>query len=194
MSALNGYNNYKSKVLPEIKSKLDGIEKGQSPKTLFITCSDSRIMPNQMTDTVHGELFVIRNAGNSIPSASQAEAAQDADAATLEYAVKALAVEEIIVCGHSHCGAMGALKSGVDDSLKFIQKYLGRFDELKLKSADWSVDQLIVENIKAQIENIKSYDFVASAVADNKLRVSGWLYHLENGEAEIIELGECHEI
>lgn len=187
MSAWDGYKNYKDSVLPEVKNSLVGIEKGQSPKTLFITCSDSRIMPNQLTNTKHGELFVIRNAGNSIPSAAQAADAHDADAATLEYAVKALAVEEIIVCGHSHCGAMGALKSGVDDSLEFIQKYLGRFSELKLKSADWAVDQLIVENVKAQIENIKSYDFVAGAISDNKLKVSGWLYHLETGEVQTIE-------
>lgn len=187
MSAKQGYENYRKNTLPSIQEGLRGIEKGQSPKTLFITCSDSRIMPNQLTDTKHGELFVIRNAGNSIPSVDQAKNTQDADAATLEYAVKALAVEEIIVCGHTHCGAMGALEAGVDDSLPFIQKYLGRFDQLKLKAKeDWKTHDYIIENIKTQMGNINSYSFVQEAVSSGKLKVSGWLYQLENGEVEII--------
>lgn len=187
MSAFDGYNKYRENVLPSIQDGLAGIEKGQSPKTLFITCSDSRIMPNQLTDTKHGELFVIRNAGNSIPAATDAANVADGDAATLEYAVKALQVEEIIVCGHTHCGAMGALQSGVDDSLKFIQKYLGRFSELKLKAKEeWSTQNYIDENVHYQIANIKSYDFVQEAIAAGKLKVSGWVYQLENGQVEVI--------
>ena len=82
---------------------------------------------------------------------------------------------------------MGALQSGVDDSLKFIQKYLGRFSDLKLKAKeDWTTQSYIEENVRFQIENIKSYDFVQEAIAANKLKVHGWIYQLEDGEVEVI--------
>jgi len=187
MTAYKGYKSYLEGVLPKIQSDLPKHVEGQSPKTLFITCSDSRIMPNQLTDTNHGELFVIRNAGNSIPAANDETNVADGDAATLEYAVKALQVEEIVVCGHTKCGAMGALQSGVDDSLKFIQKYLGRFSDLKLKAKDdWTTQSYIEENVRFQIENIKSYDFVQEAITAGKLEVHGWIYQLEDGEVQVI--------
>lgn len=187
MTTYKGYKSYVDNVLPELKSDLPRHLEGQSPKTLFITCSDSRIMPNQLTDTKHGELFVIRNAGNSIPASTDSTNIADGDAATLEYAVKALQVEEIVVCGHTNCGAMGALKSGVDDSLRFIKKYLGRFSELKLQAKDdWSTQNYIEENVRFQIQNIKSYDFVQEAIETQGLKILGWIYQLEDGEVSII--------
>lgn len=187
MSAADGYNLYIKDVLPNIKGSLIGIEKGQSPHTLFITCSDSRICPNELTSTKQGELFVIRNAGNSIPHSQEQVGASDV--ATLEYAVKVLKVKEIIVCGHSHCGAMGALMSGVDSSeLPKIHDYLARFESFKFEVAKETVSLEVVirKNILKQLENIASHDFVKRAVDDGELKLSGWLYHLETGEVDFL--------
>jgi carbonic anhydrase len=145
-------------------------------------------MPNQLTDTNHGELFVIRNAGNSVPSQSEVKGLGDSDAATVEYAVKALAVKEIVVCGHSNCGAMGALCSGVDASLVNINTYLKRLDPLKATFTEkTTVEEAINENIKYQLDNLMSYDFVKEAVEAGKLSLHGWLYNLDSGEVEEIQ-------
>lgn len=185
MSAVDGYNVYRQEVLPRIKDSLVGIEKGQNPTTLFITCSDSRICPNELTNTNQGELFVIRNAGNSIPHSDEQVGASDV--ATLEYAVKALKVKEIIVCGHSHCGAMGALMSGVDNSvLPKIHDYLARFESFKFEVASDNLETVIKKNVMKQLENIASHDFVKSAVDAGQLELKGWLYHLETGEVDFL--------
>lgn len=187
MTVKHGYQKFKENTLPKIKENLQKLEAGQSPKTFFITCSDSRILPNTMTDTDFGELFVVRNAGNTIPAAEAS--GPNADKATLEYAVKALGVEEIVVCGHSHCGAIGALLSGVDQSqLPHISEYLQGLEALKLKAhkEDMSGMDAIKENVRMQLQNIFSYDFVQEKVKAGKLRLQGWLYHIENGEVEVV--------
>ena len=187
MSALDGYNQYHKEVLPSIKKSLEGIEMGQSPHTLFITCSDSRICPNELTSTKQGELFVIRNAGNSIPHSDEQLGASDI--ATLEYAVKALKVKEVIVCGHSHCGAMGALMSGVDASaLPKIHDYLARFESFKFEMVkeNLGLETVIKKNVLRQLENIASHDFVKSAVDAGELELKGWFYHLETGEVDFL--------
>jgi carbonic anhydrase len=188
MSARKGYEKYVANRLPEIKEGLNGIEQGQSPETLFITCSDSRICPNELTSTKQGELFVIRNAGNSIPHSSEQKG--DADAATLEYAVKALGVKEIVVCGHSHCGAVSALVAGVDPTaLPKVGDYLSRLESFKMEAIkdDPTIETVIKRNVKAQLNNILSYDFVKEAVDAGKLTLHGWLYHLEKGEVEFLD-------
>ena len=187
MKAYEGYKSYESKVLPEISSGLESMAEGQSPATLFITCSDSRICPNQMTDTKQGELFVIRNAGNTIPHFNRSEG--NADAATLEYAIKALKVSEIVVCGHTHCGAVNALIGGVDSKeLPVIAGYLKELNNLRELSLSkkLSVEETIQENVKAQITNIKSYDFVQSAIEEG-LSIEGWIYDIASGTVDRME-------
>lgn len=188
MRAYKGYEKYKNERLSLLKPELEGIENGQSPKTLFITCSDSRICPNELTSTKQGELFVIRNAGNTIPPFEKSQG--NADAATLEYAVKALGVEEIVVCGHSHCGAIGALMAGVDSKqLGVIATYLNELNGLRELSLEkkMSGHETIKENVRFQIKNICSYDFVKNAIAAGKLKTYGWIYGLETGEVEVLD-------
>ena len=188
MHAYKGYEKYKNERLNSLKPELDGIEKGQSPKTLFITCSDSRICPNELTSTQQGELFVIRNAGNTIPHSEKH--AGNADAATLEYAVKALGVEEIVVCGHTHCGAIGALMTGVDSNqLGVIASYLSELNDLRELSLEKKMTgaETIQENVRMQIKNIQSYDFVKEAMDAGKLKTYGWIYGLETGEVEVLD-------
>lgn len=188
MHALNGYKKYVENRLSSLKPELEGIQEGQSPKILFITCSDSRICPNELTNTKQGELFVIRNAGNTIPHFNQSSG--NADAATLEYAVKALGVEEIVVCGHSHCGAIGALMSGVDaNQLGVIATYLSQLNDLRELSLEKKMTgaETIAENVRHQMKNIESYGFVKDAISAGKLNIYGWVYGLETGEVEVLD-------
>lgn len=187
MSAKEGYQKFKQERLPNLKERLAALKEGQSPKTFFITCSDSRICPNEMTETSYGELFVVRNAGNTVPDPKSAKG--NADKATLEYAVLALGVEEIVVCGHSHCGAVGALMSGVDASrLPYIKEYLDELAPLKEKAEREGMEgeAVIKENVRMQLKNIFAYDFVQEKVKSGELRLEGWLYHIESGDMEVV--------
>ncbi|MBI99786.1 MAG: carbonic anhydrase [Halobacteriovoraceae bacterium] len=188
MKAIEGHATFKNNLTSATKEKMEQLKNGQAPETFLITCSDSRICPNAMTNTDFGELFVVRNAGNTLPASG--EQSGDADAATLEYAVKALGVKEIVVCGHTKCGAVGALMDGVDSNqLPVISKYLDRLQPLKEKAveAKMSTDQVIVENIKAQLSNILSYDFVKEKVKAGELSLQGWLYQIEDGDVKVVE-------
>ncbi|MFT7519971.1 MAG: carbonic anhydrase, partial [Kiritimatiellia bacterium] len=104
-SLFDGNNRFRAHVLPQMADHFMSLADGQSPHTLFVACSDSRVDPSLITQTQPGELFVIRNAGNLVPVYGQ----DDGSAAAVEYAVQALKVRRIVVCGHHGCGAMGGL-------------------------------------------------------------------------------------
>ena len=103
---VNGIHEFQEKYFTSHKSLFERLAQGQQPLALFITCSDSRIDPNLLTQTQPGELFIMRNAGNIVPPYG---AVLGGEAATIEYALSVLKVNDIIVCGHSHCGAMNGL-------------------------------------------------------------------------------------
>ena len=108
---LHGVRIFQHRVFPACRSQFEQLAKGQAPSTLFITCSDSRIVPELVTQTAPGELFVLRNAGNLVPAYSESE--PSGEAATIEFAIEVLKVRDVIICGHSHCGAIkGLLQSG----------------------------------------------------------------------------------
>lgn len=161
----------------------------QEPEILFITCSDSRIDPNLVTQSSPGELFIVRNIGNMVPPASAAPANKGA-AAALEYAVKVLKVPDIIVCGHSNCGAMDALLNPdsienlphMKSWLKFAAPLRKMVDQV---FSDSTADerQLIAaqENVLLQLKNLESYPFIADALAEGKLYLHGWYYDIGAG-------------
>src|SRR6516165_9503710 len=103
---IQGIHRFQQETFRPLQGLFEQLSKGQNPETLFITCSDSRIDPNLLTRSKPGDLFILRNAGNIVPSHS---AGNCGEAATIEFAVAALGVKEIIICGHSHCGAMRGL-------------------------------------------------------------------------------------
>ena len=161
---------------------------GQSPETLFITCSDSRINPNLITQTRPGELFILRNAGNIIPPYG---AANGGEGATIEYAVAALGVKDIIVCGHSHCGAMqGLLQPDGLAELPAVRSWLGHAESTRrvirenyshLEGAA-RVTATVQENVLAQLENLRTHPAVAARLARGSLHLHGWVYKLESGQ------------
>src|SRR4029078_4173731 len=124
---LSGFREFRENVFPSRRLQFEDLASGQQPSTLFITCSDSRIVPHMLTQTEPGELFVLRNAGNLVPPAT---AAPCGEAATIEYAVQVLKVEEVFVCGHSHCGAIAALlEPQMVKNLPAVESWLGHAEQ-----------------------------------------------------------------
>ncbi len=188
MRLASGIEKFQTLVYPQMRRDFRELESGQTPETLFITCSDSRINPNLLTQTKPGELFVIRNAGNIVPKPGTGELSVEA---TIQYAVEVLEVKNIVVCGHSHCGAVtGLMNLDSLDSMPAIKNWV-RKSEKVLDQVNHSDEGRICEAIKAnvllQIEHLMEYPYVAKAVAAQQLEIYGWVYHFENGQVEFLD-------
>jgi carbonic anhydrase len=161
---------------------------GQSPKALMISCADSRVVPEYIVQAAPGDLFVCRNAGNIVPPFSQANGGVSS---TVEYAVMVLGVRDIIVCGHSDCGAMKALcKPGSLDGMPNVAAWL-RHSHAAVKVAEEAYPNvaeadrarvLSLENVVAQIAHLRTHPSVASAIARGELSLHGWYVDIHAGE------------
>ena len=168
--------------------KFAEMAQGQAPDRLFITCSDSRLIPSQITQTGIGELFVIRNAGNIVPPY---DPSPEGVIATIEYAVAVLEVPTIVVCGHTLCGAMKAAldPAGLDivpnvrNWIKFVEPARlavdGLYPHLE-PDARWL--QLVKQNVLQQLTNLKTHPWVAARTATGRLQLEGWVYGIEGGQ------------
>ncbi|WP_329221876.1 carbonic anhydrase [Streptomyces sp. NBC_01485] len=164
---------------PEEFAKL---AEGQSPQVLFITCSDSRVVPALITGARPGELFELRTAGNIVPPYGSDR--PTGEAATIEYAVEVLGVSDVVVCGHSHCGAVGALVRGDDlDAVPAVRDWLAHAaDEPGANDPDDpTVMQAVQNHVLAQLLRLRSYPCVEKRLADGRLRVRGWYYEVHTG-------------
>ena len=185
---IRGVHSFQKNFFSDQAELFERLAKGQAPETLFITCSDSRINPNLLTQTDPGELFILRNAGNIIPPYG---AANGGEGATIEYAVAVLGVRDIIVCGHSHCGAMGGLLNpeGLED-LPAVRQWLSHAEStrriIKENYADFEGSErltaAIKENVLVQLENLRTHPTVASSLAKGQLHLHGWVYEIETGK------------
>lgn len=164
-------------------------EKGQRPESLFITCCDSRVVPNLITTTAPGELFIVRNVGNIVPS--MARGVLGGVAAAIEYAVEVLEVSHIIVCGHTSCGAIDAiLHPERVAKLPFVSRWIGESSSLPRLieeryghlAGEERVMAAIEENVLLQLENLRSFDFVARRLDAGTLKMSGWVYRIATGD------------
>jgi len=187
-SLINGIHQFKSDIFGTQRELYEQLAKGQTPQTLFITCSDSRIDPNLLTQASPGELFIIRNAGNLVPPYG---ASQGGEAATIEFAVAALAVRDVIVCGHSHSGAMkGVLAPPSSRDFPALTLWLGHAETTRRLVSEKYVEHegaallnvTIQENVLAQLENLRTHPVIASGLSLNKLKLHGWIYKIETGE------------
>ena len=185
---IQGIHAFRNEDFRPLQGLFEELAKGQKPETLFITCSDSRIDPNLLTRSKPGDLFILRNAGNIVPAHG---AAQSGEAATVEFAVAALGVKDIIICGHTHCGAMkGLLEPEIISSLPAVSSWLsnaetarrivkdnyGHLDDERLLTAT------VQENVLVQLENLKTLPAVASRLVRGDLHLHGWVYKIETGE------------
>lgn len=185
---LHGIHKFQSDIFHARKDLFSRLIGGQKPQALFITCSDSRVVPELVTQADPGDLFVLRNAGNLIPPYAPGASGE---AATIEYAVRGLGVRDIIVCGHTRCGAMQAcLEADATNGMPRVRSWLTHADasvEIVVTQypglageARWKV--LIQENVLVQIENLRTHPSVAAALARNELRIHAWVYKMETGQ------------
>ncbi|WP_013321166.1 carbonic anhydrase [Gloeothece verrucosa] len=186
---IEGLEKFQSGYFSLHRDLFEELAHGQTPRILFITCSDSRIDPNLITQAQVGELFVIRNAGNMIPPYG---ATNGGEGAALEYAVHALGIEQIIVCGHSHCGAMkGLLKlNTLAEEMPLVYDWLKQAeatrrvvkDNYKDLQGEELLEVTVAENVLTQLENLQTYPIIRSKLHQNKLLLEGWIYRIETGE------------
>lgn len=175
------------------KELLELVEKGQNPKALFIGCSDSRVIPDLMLQTKPGDLFVVRNVGNFV-APHKPDNDYHATASAIEYAVNVLKVSEVIVCGHTHCGAIKSLYMPMEsDKLIHIRKWLELAKPAKhialSKHGDTDDHEALLRTTEQislilQIDNLLTYPYVKEAVENSQLHIHGWYYDIENGNIE----------
>jgi len=185
----DGVLQFKEEDFESHKELFEELKEEQNPHTFYIGCSDSRIIPNLITKTLPGEVFVLRNIANIIPPYSINDATYKCSASVLEYAVQALEVENIVICGHSNCGGLKALYYPQEklNKMPLITKWLDIVSDLKEKLSfiedtklrAWQLEQL---NILKQIENLLSYPFVKEKYEKKELKIYGWYYIIETGE------------
>lgn len=185
---IDGIHEFRTQHFRPLQGLFEQLARGQSPETLFITCSDSRIDPNLLTRSKPGELFILRNAGNIVPPHG---AANGGEAATIEFAVAALGVKDIIICGHSHCGAMkGLLEPEMVASLPSVAAWLSHAettkriiqDNYKHIEGDKLLTATVEENVLVQLENLRTLPAVASRLVKGDLHLHGWVYKIETGD------------
>lgn len=184
---LHGLHNFQGQVFGDKQELFERLAEGQEPEALFITCSDSRVDPNLLMQADPGELFVLRNAGNIVPPYG---VMREAEAATIEYAVKALGVGDIIVCGHSQCGAMkGLLYPESLSELPAVKEFLRHAEEtaetVRKQGSDLSPNDqhklAIQENVLVQLDHLQTHPSVKNAVDDGTVKLHGWVYEFETG-------------
>lgn len=185
---IRGLHHFQSQVTPTQREFFEQLAKGQRPEALFITCSDSRINPNLITQTDPGDLFILRNAGNIVPPYGMNPGGE---AATIEFAIAGLKIHHIIVCGHSQCGAMSALLAPEKlQGLPALSNWLTHAESTRRIVQENYRDRqgapllstTIEENVLVQLDNLRTHPAVATALARRELALHGWVYKIETGE------------
>lgn len=193
---IQGIVDFRQNLTQESRELFAALALGQKPDTLFIACSDSRVVPNLFASTNPGDLFVLRNIGNLIPPA---KAQDNSAAAVLEFSIFSLHVSDIIICGHSECAAMHALVHGVeahscagchhlDSWLKYGKEALKKLKQgFTINPALSEHNQLSQVNVLQQMEHIMSYPFVRSRLEKKELFVHGWWFDIAQADVYCYE-------
>jgi carbonic anhydrase len=183
-----GVRKFKLEAFRKSKALFRKLARSQSPRVLFITCTDSRVVPSLITQTRPGDLFTERNPGNIVPIYSRSAVGVSA---SIEYAVDLLKVEHVVVCGHSDCGAVnGILHPGQLTSVPAVKRWLtygNRSRQMLLRRARNRPEPLQLElltqlNVIVQIEHLKTHPSVARRLRQRKLALHGWVYRIHDGE------------
>lgn len=203
---LQGIAHFHKNVRPTVRETFAKLALGQKPDCLFIACSDSRVVPNLFASSDPGDLFVIRNPGNIVApcDADGKSQADESEAGAIEFALMHLGVPDIVVCGHSECGAMRALCGEVHlGEAEHLQSWL-RHAEAALAARPGAhldshqarhnlVGQL---NVLTQLDNLRSYPFVAERERTGRLRLHAWWFDIANAEVHVFDpkYGRFHVI
>jgi carbonic anhydrase len=192
----DGVRRFQTEVYPAREAMYtQAASEPQRPHTLFITCADSRIDPNEITGTGTGEVFVTRNIGNMVPAYGEMLGGVSA---VVEFAVAGLKVKHVVICGHSDCGAMKALlapetTTGLPSVANWLKNaHAARTVADTLLERDPKRDALSTlteENVLLQLQHLKTHPSVAGAMAQGELTVSGWIYEIGTGHVRVAEDG-----
>jgi len=183
---VSGIVNFQRTAFEDRKALFAELANGQSPEVLFITCADSRIDPSLVTQTEPGDLFICRNAGNIVPPHMRVAGGVTA---SIEYAVAALGIRDIIVCGHTDCGAMkGALNPAALKDLPHVHDWLDHaraaVDVVKATHGRASIEELLAvteQNVLLQLQHLRTHPAVAAGLSTERIAIHGWVYHIESG-------------
>ncbi|MFN0018113.1 MAG: carbonic anhydrase [Pirellulaceae bacterium] len=193
---VHGIQRFQNQIVQPNQDFFERLAGGQNPMAMFITCSDSRINPNQLTQTDAGDLFVLRNVGNIIPPSGTSN---NGEAAAVEFAVEGLGIRDIIVCGHTHCGAMkGLLDMPSIKTMQHVRKWLRHAEatqqiveeNYKHLSGQARLTVATEENVLVQIRHLQAMPPVAAAMGRGEMNIYGWMYKIETGEVFQYDLTE----
>jgi carbonic anhydrase len=200
LGLLKGVEDFSHKVFrePENRKLFSELAEGQTPHTLFITCADSRVVPEMITQTQPGELFVCRNIGNIVPGYGEMLGGVSA---VVEYAVMVLGVQHVVVCGHTDCGAMkGLLNPDSTKDLPTVEAWLRNAQAAKsavfarkLEGAE-AMQAVIEENVRLQLTHLRSHPAVAAALANDAINLLGWVYDIGDGKITVLDETDNHFI
>lgn len=190
---IKGIVDFRERLLPQYAERFQDLAQGQSPDVLFITCSDSRVVPDLLVSTDPGDLFVMRNVGNLVPPATVdgTSTGDLSEASAIEYAILVLKVQNIVVCGHSECGAMkAALARTPSANMPNLARWLHhctsavfRLEQEGPLDPQLSLhDQLGQLNVLVQIEHLATYPILRERIAAGALQLSGWWFDIAKGE------------
>jgi carbonic anhydrase len=192
---MDGVRRFREQAFPERSELFEGLATGQDPHTLFIACADSRIVPELITQTQPGELFVCRNIGNIVPAYGEMLGGVSA---VVEFACVGLEVTDIVVCGHSDCGAMRALLGPDSDTMRRMptvatwlrNAHAARSVVLATQpdlEGDALVQALVEQNVRTQLGHLRTHPSVAARLATGGLTLHGWVYGIGTGSISAID-------
>lgn len=181
---------FQSRYFPRLRRQFQSlVDEGQHPQVLFIGCSDSRVVPYLLMDSGPGELFIVRNVGNFVPP-FDASQGYHGTAAAVEFAVIQLGVREIIVCGHSHCGAVRALYTEPPAEARHMARWLelGRDAVLPVTLSEDALRRTEQRSVALQLERLMDYPMVRRRVEAGELFLRGWHYLIETGKVLVLDV------
>lgn len=190
---VQGAKQFQDRVFKQHQELFVKLAQGQQPQTLFITCSDSRVVPNLITQTQPGDLFILRNAGNLVPPYG---ASNGGEASAIEFAISALGVKDIVVCGHTGCGAMqGLLNPNKVSQLPAVYAWLKHAECTKKVFTDTisefdeytHLNRVVETNVLVQLDNLRTHPAVYSGLNSESLNIHGWVYDIANGQIEFFD-------
>ncbi|WP_413793280.1 MULTISPECIES: carbonic anhydrase [unclassified Pseudomonas] len=190
---VDGFLHFHHEIFPQQEELFKKLATAQAPRAMFITCADSRIVPELITHSSPGDLFVTRNVGNVVPPYGQMNGGVST---AIEYAVLALGVQHIIVCGHSDCGAMRAvLNPDTLEKMPTVKAWLRHAEVAKTMVHDncpcgdekQTMPILTEENVIAQLQHLRTHPSVASRMASGQLFIHGWVYNIETSEIKAFD-------
>lgn len=192
-SLMRGLERFRRETFPRHRDRFrELVEEGQRPGTLFIGCADSRVVPDLLTDAAPGDLFVARNVGAFVPPFDPGAGGHET-AAAVEYAVQVLDVADVVVCGHSHCGAVRALYEPPSVDAPNLERWLAMARDAKLeREPGAALDEDTLRrterrSIALQLERLGRYPMVEERMAAGELAIHGWHYLIGEGRVEILD-------